>query len=159
MSKIKCNQWDFFRDTADGGNLYGVCMMPMDNWHAGGHSDLGTLYPSTPVWVVICAIGIAPKWANYIDLHLEFDEDGKLFTRLHDKRDDFDFPIVNCPYLMRHICWMVCSLTVAYDWFPVIWGKSWQVPNVGPEMPTLSGTPDFTPFGEFMISPIHYKLV
>ena len=23
----------------------------------------------------------APKWANYLD-HLEFDEDGKLFTRL-----------------------------------------------------------------------------
>ena len=37
----------------------------------------------------------APKWPNYLDLHLEFDEDGKLFTRLYDKRDDFDFPIVN----------------------------------------------------------------
>ena len=24
----------------------------------------------------------APKWANYLDLSLEFDEDGKLFTRL-----------------------------------------------------------------------------
>ena len=24
----------------------------------------------------------APKWANYLDLHLEFDVDGKLFTRL-----------------------------------------------------------------------------
>ena len=23
-----------------------------------------------------------PKWANYLDLHLEFDEDGKLFIRL-----------------------------------------------------------------------------
>ena len=32
----------------------------------------------------------APKWANYLDLHLEFDEDGKLFTRLYDERDDFD---------------------------------------------------------------------
>ena len=28
--------------------------------------------------------------------------------------------------------------------------------HVGQEMLTLSGTPDFTPFGEFMISPIHY---
>ena len=25
-------------------------------------------------------------------------------------------------------------------------------------MLTLSGTPDFTPFGEFMISPIHYSI-
>ena len=37
----------------------------------------------------------APKWVNYLYLHLEFDEDGKLFTRLYEKRDDFDFPIVN----------------------------------------------------------------
>ena len=54
------------------------------------------------------------------------------------------------------ICWMVCSLTVTYEWFPVTCGKSWRVPHVGQEMLTLSGTPDFTPFGEFMISPIHY---
>ena len=28
--------------------------------------------------------------------------------------------------------------------------------NVGQDMITLSGTPDLTPFGEFMISPINY---
>ena len=27
-----------------------------------------------------------------------FDEDGKLYTRLYDKRDDFDFPAVNFQY-------------------------------------------------------------
>ena len=45
----------------------------------------------------------APKLTNDLDLHLEFDEDGKLFTRLYDKRDDFDFPIVNFPYLSSNI--------------------------------------------------------
>ena len=30
------------------------------------------------------------------------------------------------------------------------------MPHVGQEMRTLSGTPDFTPFGEFMNSPSHY---
>ena len=40
----------------------------------------------------------APKWDNYLDLYLEFDEYGKPFTQLYDKRDDFDFPIVNFPY-------------------------------------------------------------
>ena len=44
----------------------------------------------------------APKWANYLD-HLEFDEDGKLFKRLYDKHDDFDFHIVNFPYLSSNI--------------------------------------------------------
>ena len=47
---------------------------------------------------------------------------------------------------VRHICWMVCSLTVTYDWFPVIWWKSWRVPQLGQAMLTLSGTSDFTPF-------------
>ena len=41
----------------------------------------------------------APKWDNYLDLYLEFDEYGKLCTQLYDKRDDFDFPIVNVPCL------------------------------------------------------------
>ena len=42
----------------------------------------------------------APKWANYLDLYLEFDQDGKRFTQLYDKRDDCDFPIVNFPCLV-----------------------------------------------------------
>ena len=31
------------------------------------------------------------------------------------------------------------------------------MPHVGQEM-SFYGTPDFTPFGEFMISPIHYYI-
>ena len=30
---------------------------------------------------------------NYFDLRLEVDEDIRLYTRIYDKRDDFDFPI------------------------------------------------------------------
>ena len=91
----------------------------------------------------------APKWPNYLDHHLEFDE-GKHFTRLYDKHDDFDFPIVHVPYLSSNIpespayeyflfrgsslvskhgyssrkqttlCWRVCSPNVTYDGCPVI---------------------------------------
>ena len=43
------------------------------------------------------------KWANYLDLHMEFDEDGKHFTRLYDKHDNFDFPVVNFAYLSINI--------------------------------------------------------
>ena len=45
----------------------------------------------------------APKWANFIDLRLEFDEDGKHYIRLYDKRDEFEFHIVNLPYLNINI--------------------------------------------------------
>ena len=51
---------------------------------------------------------------------------------------------------------LLCHIYV--EWFvhqlPQIC-ESWLVPHVG-QVFTLSGTPDFTPFGEFMISPIHY---
>ena len=30
-----------------------------------------------------------------------------------------------------HICGMICSLIVTYDWFPVILDKLWWVPHVG----------------------------
>jgi hypothetical protein len=33
--------------------------------------------------------------ASYLDLHLEIDSKGRLTTKLYDKRDDFNFSIVN----------------------------------------------------------------
>ena len=39
---------------------------------------------------------------SYLDCYLYIDN-GKLTTRLYDKRDDFDFPIVNFPFLSSNI--------------------------------------------------------
>jgi hypothetical protein len=33
--------------------------------------------------------------ASYLDLHLEIDSEERLRTKLYDKRDNFNFPIVN----------------------------------------------------------------
>jgi len=41
--------------------------------------------------------------ASYLDLHLEIDSEGRLRTKLYDKRDDFNFPIVNFPFLCSNI--------------------------------------------------------
>ena len=35
----------------------------------------------------------------YLDLHLEIDSEGRLRTKLYDKRYDFNFPIVNFPFI------------------------------------------------------------
>ena len=40
---------------------------------------------------------------DYLDLTFIIDSGGKLSTRLYDKRDDFDFHIVNFPYLSSNI--------------------------------------------------------
>ena len=41
--------------------------------------------------------------ASYLDLFLEIDQEGKLVSVIYDKRDDFNFPIVNFPYLCGNI--------------------------------------------------------
>jgi hypothetical protein len=40
---------------------------------------------------------------SYLDLHLEIDSEGRLWTKLYDKRDDFNFPIVNFPFICSNI--------------------------------------------------------
>ena len=48
---------------------------------------------------------------------------------------------------------------MTYDWFPVIVNRHGRLMYVGAgnaHSGVLSGTPDFTYFGEFMTSPIHY---
>ena len=40
------------------------------------------------------------RFASYLDIHLEIDNGELLKTKLYDKRDDFNFPIVN----FRLIC-------------------------------------------------------
>ncbi len=47
---------------------------------------------------------ILVRWReSFLDLHLEFDSSGKLSTKIYDKRDDFDFKIINFPYLCSNI--------------------------------------------------------
>ena len=41
--------------------------------------------------------------ASYLDLKLEIDSEGRLRTKLYDKRRDFNFPIVNCISSLTHI--------------------------------------------------------
>jgi hypothetical protein len=41
--------------------------------------------------------------ASYLDLHLEIGSEGRLRTKLYDKRDDFNFPIVNFPFICSSI--------------------------------------------------------
>jgi len=41
--------------------------------------------------------------ASYLDLHLEMDSEVRLRTKHYDKRDDFNFPIINLPFIISNI--------------------------------------------------------
>ena len=45
----------------------------------------------------------ADRSASYLDLHLEIDNEGRLRTKLYDKRHDVTFPIVNFPCMCSNI--------------------------------------------------------
>ena len=41
--------------------------------------------------------------ASYLDLQLEIDSEGRLRTKFYVKRDDFNFPVVNFPFVCSNI--------------------------------------------------------
>ena len=41
--------------------------------------------------------------ASFLDLYLEFDDSGQLGTKIYDKRDDFNFKIINFPNMCSNI--------------------------------------------------------
>jgi len=41
--------------------------------------------------------------ASFLDLYLEFDDSGQLSTKMYDKRDDFNFKIINFPNMCSNI--------------------------------------------------------
>jgi len=43
------------------------------------------------------------KSASYLDLQIAIDNEGRLKTKLYDKRDDLTFPIVNFPFIGSYI--------------------------------------------------------
>jgi len=43
------------------------------------------------------------KYASYLDIHLEIDSEGRLRTKLYDKRDYFNFPFVNFPFICSNM--------------------------------------------------------
>ena len=41
--------------------------------------------------------------ASFLDLYLEFDNSGQISTKIYDKRDDFNFNIINFPNMCSNI--------------------------------------------------------
>ena len=43
------------------------------------------------------------RFGSYLDIHLEIDNEGRKSTKLYDKRDDINFPIVDFPFMRSTI--------------------------------------------------------
>jgi hypothetical protein len=71
---------------------------PLNNNHF--HSYVDSIYPNELEIkdTTECSMSV-----SYLDVLLKLDTNGKLTTQLYDKRDDFNFSIVNFPYLCSNI--------------------------------------------------------
>ena len=56
-----------------------------------------------PIELEIKDITDMDRSASYLDLHLEIGSEERLRTKLYDKRYDFNFPIVNFPFICSNI--------------------------------------------------------
>jgi hypothetical protein len=50
--------------------------------------------------------------ASYLELHLEIDSEGRLRTKLYNKRDDFNLPIVNFPFICGNMIGSTCIWSI-----------------------------------------------
>ena len=57
--------------------------------------------------------------AAYLDLYLQHDKHGHLTIKLYDKRDDFDFPIVNFPFLDSNIPASPPTVFTCRSWYDI----------------------------------------
>jgi len=64
------------------------------------NSTLGDMYS---IELEIKNITDTDMSASYPDINLGIDSEGRLRTKLYDKRDDFNFPIVNFPFICSNI--------------------------------------------------------
>jgi len=72
-----------------------------------------------PVELVVKDPTDSPGSAPYLDLYLEHDINGTLTTKLYDKRDDFNFHIVNYPSLDSKIPHLLHMVFTCRSWFDI----------------------------------------
>jgi hypothetical protein len=66
--------------------------------------------------------------ASYLDLHLEIDSEGWLRAKHYDKRDDFNIPIVNFPFVCSNISISTCIWSI-YLSVDTIFQSLWFLPG------------------------------
>ena len=70
-------------------------------WYCNVHCWLTKVFSlihtnSNPLWIHLVYINYEP---SSITFSIEIDSEGRLRTKLYDKREDFNFPIMNFPFI------------------------------------------------------------
>jgi hypothetical protein len=85
----------------------------IDDVHSLNNSRFGDFVDRIyPIELEIKDTTYTDRSASYLDLHLKINREGRLRTKLYDKRDDLNFPIVNFPFICSSTCIRSIHLSV-----------------------------------------------
>ena len=73
-------------------------VLSLNNQHFSEYLDF--IYPSE---LEIKDTTVTRRSASYLDIFLNIDTDERLQTTIYDKRDNFNFPIINFPFFSSNI--------------------------------------------------------
>ena len=83
---------------------FNLCYLYIDDLIVFNNKKFGDyvkeIYPSQ---VTVEKTNTSDDLANYLDLTFIIESNNRLYTKLYDKRDDFDFHIVNFSFLSSNI--------------------------------------------------------
>ena len=96
---------------------FNLCYRYMDDLIVFNNKKFGDyvkeIYPSQ---LTVEKANTSDDLANYLDLIFIIESNNRLYTKLYDKCDDFDFHIVNFPFLSSNI-FAKCSKT--FEQYPI----------------------------------------
>ena len=79
---------------------FGTCVRYIDDLFSADFPDFKThLQLIYPPELIVNSSSNSNKNVNYLDLNITSDNFSNLYFSIYDKRDDFDFEIINFPYL------------------------------------------------------------
>ena len=83
---------------------FNLCYRYIDNLIVFSNKKFGDYVKATyPFQLTVEKANTSDDLANYLDLTFIIESNNRLYTKLYDKHDDFDFHIVNFPFLSSNI--------------------------------------------------------
>ena len=101
---------------------FNLCYQYIDDLIVFNNKKLGDyvkeIYPSQ---LTVEKANTSDDLASYLDLTFIIESNNRLYNKLYDKHDDFDFHIVNFPFLSSNIPSIVPQLSKCLK-FEAVWG-------------------------------------
>jgi hypothetical protein len=100
---LKCRKITLFAETIDRMSIYHTFRYINDVLSLNNSRFCDFVDRINPIELEIKDTTYRDRSPSYLDLHFEIDSEGRLRTKLYEKRDDFNFHILNFQFICSNI--------------------------------------------------------